>query len=897
MNITEKENKSESLFNKKEIFCKIKSPYNIQDLKLNPNYLNILLVGTRKQINLFNIPQKSQEELIKKPKFIFNKNAIGFNFAVFNPFNSHIIACAYDEHIQIWSVRRPVIHKIDCLDEPINMKWEKINLLGFIEKYTIIKIYDNIKKKIIFNLDFNSEINFDFFGNNTILVCDKDNNKIYEYEFSLDPEKGFEIKEKEKYKRFFEMKYKFFLVYNEYFLINSNENDISLYDDLNNKIYNNKSFLNNPKIIKSAKQNIIFKILDLDKDCNCKLVIIEDNFEILNKEKISNIEDNEDNEESEENSSFSENESFENSLEDINKDYFEDCPEKFIHIIENLNFKYNEYNDKYKKEKKYMVMDELKINLEKVQNLDLISLRNNVKEEMEKTKSFKTKKDEYLFFLNLIIKDETNINLLKEYLLFLKNNEMFLEKEKIPHENFIDELNYYSVFFEKDELKKLFGFEFKSEKTKLIQLIKEYYNSLNNNTLKELKKKLKDENKRRYFNQPISFNLKELIYYDCYDTIYYDIIFNKNNNKQKLENKLYILEEILKRKIIEQFEEVDVLIPLFSYIYYAQPKKKVEFFLNSIYSKTLTDEELEKNSEIYKYEVSSNKIKKFFHKENEIYENPKELCLKNLDEKCQNCEKYNYKYMIENPPLKLKIENIKELILITLKSKVFKEAFQYLTGKENYENIFNNNMISEFINNLKFLPIEFSSIVAFHNRLNFITIISTMKKDISNCFKYNDEKISLTLENGIIVTIIYHEFGNAINTVISFKENKMKSNNTPRKTFLKYKEGGRYLELILFGKAIDKLTLGEALYVLNLNNYEKSLEEFRKGFLELNDKDLIIKGPFEDFNIENISKIDDEMKREIFIKAKNENGINNILKDAKISIPLLDNDVIGRTNG
>ena len=42
-----------------------------------------------------------------------------------------------------------------------------------------------------------------------------------------------------------------------------------------------------------------------------------------------------------------------------------------------------------------------------------------------------------------------------------------------------------------------------------------------------------------------------------------------------------------------------------------------------------------------------------------------------------------------------------------------------------------------------------------------------MKKDISNCFKYNNDKIiSLTLENGIIVTIIYHEFGHAINTVI-----------------------------------------------------------------------------------------------------------------------------------
>ena len=59
---------------------------------------------------------------------------------------------------------------------------------------------------------------------------------------------------------------------------------------------------------------------------------------------------------------------------------------------------------------------------------------------------------------------------------------------------------------------------------------------------------------------------------------------------------------------------------------------------------------------------------------------------------------------------------------------ILEEAFKYLTEIENYETIFNDNMISEFINNIKFLPIKFNSIAAFHDRLNIVTVISTMKK-------------------------------------------------------------------------------------------------------------------------------------------------------------------------
>ena len=60
--------------------------------------------------------------------------------------------------------------------------------------------------------------------------------------------------------------------------------------------------------------------------------------------------------------------------------------------------------------------------------------------------------------------------------------------------------------------------------------------------------------------------------------IYYDILNRKHNKKQDLENKLYILEKILRGNIIEKFEEVDILIPLFSFFSFQETKKTLNYF-------------------------------------------------------------------------------------------------------------------------------------------------------------------------------------------------------------------------------------------------------------------------------------------------------------------------------
>lgn len=348
--------------------------------------------------------------------------------------------------------------------------------------------------------------------------------------------------------------------------------------------------------------------------------------------------------------------------------------------------------------------------------------------EIKKEKSlFKSVKEQYLFYLNLLIKDETNVDLLKLYLEFLQKNENNLEKEGIPHERFESELNYYSIFFEKEYLN-IYSKKFISEKDKFKKLLIDYRSNIESGTLNKLQEDEELKKERRTFNQPIFYNLKGLLYFNCYITIYDDILEQSDENKKKLNNKLYILEEIIKKDIIDKFDKPEVLIPLIVYIIFSEPKENFDFFLNSVCSKTLEDEELKNKSISFQYKFINSEGEKHLISDKTCYFNPNELCLENLKSEYEICEKYNYEYLIKNPPLQLEIDKIREFIKATLESNVFKDVFKLLTGRENYHNIFNKNMISEFANNIYFLPFKLSSAVAFHDRLSLATFIPTMKK-------------------------------------------------------------------------------------------------------------------------------------------------------------------------
>ena len=175
------------------------------------------------------------------------------------------------------------------------------------------------------------------------------------------------------------------------------------------------------------------------------------------------------------------------------------------------------------------------------------------------------------------------------------------------HEKFIDELNYYSIFFEKEELKKLFDYEIISEKDKLIKLLSEYSLNIKNKSLDKFIKIIKEENIFRNFNQPICYNSKEIIYYRCKEMIIEDILYRinkKGNEEQKLENKKYIIKKILEKDLIDKFDSIDKLLPLISLIYYSEEKSIFDFYINIINSKKFSNIILNEKVEKFDYELS-----------------------------------------------------------------------------------------------------------------------------------------------------------------------------------------------------------------------------------------------------------------------------------------------------
>ena len=118
----------------------------IINFHLNQKYQDILLVSFQTDIELFDISQNDFN--IAKPKFIFKHHSGSILSALFNPFNSHIITSSSDKTIEIWSVRKPYLKKIDCEYFPRNIKWEKKgDLLGFFDHYNL-KIYDRKKNQL-----------------------------------------------------------------------------------------------------------------------------------------------------------------------------------------------------------------------------------------------------------------------------------------------------------------------------------------------------------------------------------------------------------------------------------------------------------------------------------------------------------------------------------------------------------------------------------------------------------------------------------------------------------------------------------------------------------------------------------------------------------------------------
>ena len=148
--------------------------------------------------------------------------------------------------------------------------------------------------------------------------------------------------------------------------------------------------------------------------------------------------------------------------------------------------------------------------------------------------------------------------------------------------------------------------------------------------------------------------------------------------------------------------------------------------------------------------------------------------------------------------------------------------------------------------------------------------------------------ICKVLINGSIVAINVHELNHIFHNYYYLSKNGKESLKTPRKKDIMESEGSYYMEKLLFGRVLIELTLRQVLYILNEENYKKSLSQYRLDFLQLKDEDCQCKGIFQDyFKIyENIKEFSD------YTVIRFKSYFNNI---PYISIKLK-NDVLGFPN-
>ena len=257
-------------------------------------------------------------------------------------------------------------------------------------------------------------------------------------------------------------------------------------------------------------------------------------------------------------------------------------------------------------------------------------------------------------------------------------------------------------------------------------------------------------------------------------------------------------------------------------------------------------------------------------------------------------EKYNFTCLLNYYTKKQ--DKIYQFLHNILQKRVFREAYTILFGDENYK-LLDERYLKEFIEKrLRFVPMKLNGVGAISDKYSLNTFISTKNYEIiiNNSDKIDKEKSKEIFETSNYVLLEENEIFHLLNCIPYYENNCSISIDTPRKNNYTNKEdGGIYLELLLSSKEMKSITLGDALFILNEKNYDKSLPDFIDYFKKKNKKDLIIEGIFSYFNnYINLNEIsDEELNNDLKILKSNNNL--DILSEFRI-IRELKNDVVGK---
>ena len=158
-----------------------------------------------------------------------------------------------------------------------------------------------------------------------------------------------------------------------------------------------------------------------------------------------------------------------------------------------------------------------------------------------------------------------------------------------------------------------------------------------------------------------------------------------------------------------------------------------------------------------------------------------------------------------------------------------------------FESEFTKNLFKNAIKTCYFFPfVGKSSGITLLDSCNILFFIPNKTKiREEELRKSNRRKIYIIGNLGVFIYIEFHEvLGHYLRMILS----KITDYDfiSPRKNSSSKKESGECIEFLLFGKRIEKFNVSQLLYLLDANNYNKSLVEFRRDFQDIELKPYVL---------------------------------------------------------
>ena len=458
-------------------------------------------------------------------------------------------------------------------------------------------------------------------------------------------------------------------------------------------------------------------------------------------------------------------------------------------------------------------------------------------------------KIKYIKIMWLLLIDNTNKDIVRLYLNFIKVNSLFINENKLL--TYDMEIEKYKIIFTIDEMEKIEkNKKRKSQKDIFFDYINYLYSKISEGFDIEIAKSIKDSASKKLknlflFNIPIEFDNEELIYYKCYYNIIYEISkYNDIDIVDYFMNKKNVIEYTFKKdlynnKDITLNEDKMNLLSLFlmkEMINEDSDKEGTLNFIRLMQKIPVTVEEFkeydkrEKNKKNILHKIDGDYYIEHINKNDKIqrvsflisldYSCIHSLFNPSLEFKGDAKLFFNLDALMKNNELSQYISKIKKFLKTIVDTNVYKQAIKKLFP-EHYRSLTsdNNEEIKEYIDKrIKFYPFQklnISGITDILSCYSFIPSINFLFEE------YNLQGYSISIQNketskiGLTLVNSIHEINHANQIIIFFKGNNKDLINSPErfiKENISIKKGGFSIEYLLFGKIVNRVNLFECLY-------------------------------------------------------------------------------------